>query len=72
MDKNIKINIIKKINLEKLPNYLENYNINNSINNSINLGIDYFKLFNIFLVRYKFYIIILVIFSVFIKIYLKK
>tara|TARA_B100001173_G_C15870651_1_gene497132 strand:- start:237 stop:452 length:216 start_codon:yes stop_codon:yes gene_type:complete len=71
MNKNIKIIIIKKNNLEKLPNYLEKYNISKK-NDNIDIGIDYFKFFNIFIIKYKNYIIILIILFIFIKIYLKK
>ena len=69
MNKNIKIEIIKKKNLEDLPNYLEKLNNNNK---NIILGINYFKSLNLFLLKYKIHIIILIIFLFFIKIYLKK
>lgn len=71
MNKNIRIEIIKKKNLENFPNYLDKF-YNNNYNKNIVLGTNYFKLLNIFLVKYKIYIIILIIILFFIKIYLKK
>ena len=74
MNKNIKICITKKYNLNSTPNYIQNINFNNHNNNTLNNFIIFneFNFVNLFILKYKFLIIFIIIFFIFLKIYLKK
>lgn len=71
MIRNIEISIKRKINLKKYPNYLEKFNYKNKFN--INeIYVNYFNKFNLFIIKNKYKLILLILFFIIFKIYLKK